>query len=191
LLGHASLLTLTAYPGRTSPVLRGKWVLDNILGMPPSEPPPDIPALQENRGGSDVLSIRERMEQHRADPACAVCHRIMDPLGFALENFDAIGRWRVTDEAGVAVDASGVLADGTTVNGPATFREALLQYEDSFMRTVTEKLLTYALGRSIEYYDQPAIRQIVAAAASDEYRWSSIILELVQSMPFQMRRAES
>lgn len=191
LLGHASLLTLTAYPGRTSPVLRGKWVLDNILGMPPSEPPPDIPALQENRGGSEVLSIRERMEQHQADPACAVCHRIMDPLGFALENFDAIGRWRVTDEAGVAVDASGVLADGTVVNGPATFREALLQYEDSFMRTVTEKLLTYALGRSIEYYDQPAIRQIVAAAASDEYRWSSIILELVQSMPFQMRRAES
>jgi len=109
----------------------------------------------------------------------------------ALENYDAIGRWRVTDEAGVAVDASGVLADGTAVNGPATFREALLQYEDSFMRTVTEKLLTYALGRSIEYYDQPAIRQIVAAAASDEYRWSSIILEIVRSMPFQMRRAES
>ena len=158
---------------------------------PPSEPPPDIPALQENRGGHEVLSVRERLEQHRADPACAVCHRIMDPLGFALENYDAIGRWRVTDEAGVAGDASGGRADGTAVNGPATFREALLQYEDSFMRTVTEKLLTYALGRSIEYYDQPAIRQIVAAAASDEYRWSSIILEIVQSMPFQMRRAES
>ena len=191
LFGHASLLMLTAYPTRTSPVLRGKWVLDNILGMPPSEPPPDVPDLQENRGGAEVLSIRERMEEHRANPACAVCHRIMDPLGFALENFDAIGRWRVTDEAGVVVDASGVLADGTAVNGPATFRAALLEYEDSFVRTLTEKLLTYALGRGIEYYDQPSVRQIVAAAARDDYRWSSIILQVVQSMPFQMRRAES
>ncbi|MEE8117144.1 MAG: DUF1592 domain-containing protein, partial [Gemmatimonadales bacterium] len=191
LFGHASLLMLTAYPGRTSPVLRGKWVLDNILGMPPSEPPPDIPALQENRGGAEVRSIRERMEQHRANPACAVCHRTMDPLGFALENYDAIGRWRVTDEAGVVVDASGVLEDGTAVNGPATFRAALLEYEDSYVRTLTEKLLTYALGRGIEYYDQPSVRQIVAAAADDDYRWSSIILEIVQSMPFQIRRSES
>ena len=191
LFGHASLLMLTAYPGRTSPVLRGKWVLDNILGMPPSDPPPNVPDLQENRGGAEVLSIRERMEQHRANPACAVCHKVMDPLGLALENFDAIGRWRVTDEAGVVVDASGVLADGTAVTGPASFRAALLEYEDSFMRTVTEKLLTYALGRGIEYYDQPSVRQIVAAAARDDYRWSSIILEIVQSIPFQMRRAES
>ena len=191
LLGHASLLALTAYPGRTSPVLRGKWVLDNLLGMPPSEPPPDIPSLQENRGVGEVLSIRERMEEHRANPACAVCHRTMDPLGFALENFDAIGRWRGVDEAGLVVDASGVLADGTAVSGPATFRAALLEYEHSFMRTVTEKLLTYALGRDIEYYDQPAVRQIVADAARDDYRWSSIILQVVRSMPFQMRRAES
>ena len=191
LFGHASLLMLTAYPTRTSPVLRGKWVLDNILGMPPSEPPPEVPDLQENRGGAEVLSIRERMEEHRANPACAVCHRVMDPLGFALENFDAIGRWRVTDEAGVVVDASGVLGDGTAVNGPATFRAALLEYEDSFVRTLTEKLLTYALGRGIEYYDQPSVRQIVAAAARDDHRWSSIILQVVQSMPFQMRRAES
>ena len=191
LFGHASLLMLTAYPTRTSPVLRGKWVLDNILGMPPSEPPPDVPDLQENRGGAEVLSIRERMEEHRANPACAVCHRVMDPLGFALENFDAVGRWRVTDEAGVVVDASGVLGDGTAVNGPATFRAALLEYEDSYVRTLTEKLLTYALGRGIEYYDQPSVRQIVAAAARDDYRWSSIILQVVKSMPFQMRRAES
>ena len=191
LFGHASLLMLTAYPTRTSPVLRGKWVLDNILGMPPSEPPPDVPDLQENRGGAEVLTIRERMEEHRTNPACAVCHKVMDPLGFALENFDAIGRWRVTDEAGVVVDASGVLGDGTAVNGPATFRAALLKYEDSFVRTLTEKLLTYALGRGIEYYDQPSIRQIVAAAARDDYRWSSIILQVVQSTPFQMRRAES
>ena len=191
LFGHASLLMLTAYPTRTSPVLRGKWVLDNILGMPPSEPPPDVPDLQENRGGAEVLSIRERMEEHRTNPACAVCHKVMDPLGFALENFDAIGRWRVTDEAGVVVDASGVLGDGTAVNGPATFRAALLEYEDSFVRTLTEKLLTYALGRGIEYYDQPSVRQIVAAAARDDHRWSSIILQVVQSMPFQMRRAES
>jgi mono/diheme cytochrome c family protein len=191
LLGHASLLTLTAYPTRTSPVLRGKWLLDNILGMPPSEPPPDIPDLQENRGGVPAMSVRERMEEHRANPACAVCHRTMDPLGFALENFDAIGRWRVTDEAGVVVDAVGVLADGTGVNGPATLRAALIGHEESFVRTLTEKLMTYALGRGIQYYDQPSVRKIVADAARDDYRWSSIILEIVQSMPFQMRRAES
>ena len=191
LLGHASLLTLTAYPTRTSPVLRGKWLLDNILGMPPPPPPPDVPALQENGGGGAVLSIREQMEQHRANPACAACHRMMDPPGFALENFDAIGRWRATSEAGTPIDASGTLVDGSVVEGATSLRDALLRNEVSVMRTVTEKLLTYALGRGIEYYDQPAIRQIVAAAAHDDYRWSSIILELVESMPFQMRRSES
>ena len=191
LLGHASLLTLTAYPTRTSPVLRGKWLLDNILGMPPPPPPPDVPALQENGGGGEVLSIREQMEQHRANPACAACHRMMDPPGFALENFDAIGRWRVTSEAGTPIDASGTLVDGSVVEGATSLRDALLRNEVSVMRTVTEKLLTYALGRGIEHYDQPAIRQIVAAAAHDDYRWSSIILELVESMPFQMRRSES
>ena len=191
LLGHASLLTLTAYPTRTSPVLRGKWLLDNILGMPPPPPPPDVPALQENGGGGAALSIREQMEQHRANPACAACHRMMDPPGFALENFDAIGRWRVTSEAGTPIDASGTLVDGSVVEGAASLRDALLRNEVSVMRTVTEKLLTYALGRGVEYYDQPAIRQIVAAAAHDDYRWSSIILGLVESMPFQMRRSES
>ena len=191
LLGHASLLTLTSYPTRTSPVLRGKWVLDNILGMPPPPPPDDVPALEENHGGRDVLSIRERMEQHRANPACAVCHRIMDPPGFVLENYDAIGRWRATDVAGAPVDTGGTLADGSVVDTPATFREALMAYDVSFIRTVTEKLLSYAIGRSVEYYDQPAIRRIVFEAASNDYRWSSIILGIVNSMPFQMRSAES
>jgi len=191
LLGHASLLTLTSYPTRTSPVLRGKWVLDNILGMPPPPPPDDVPALEENHGGRDVLSIRERMEQHRANPACAVCHRIMDPPGFVLENYDAIGRWRSTDVAGAPVDTGGTLADGSVVDTPATFREALMAHDVSFVRTVTEKLLSYAIGRSVEYYDQPAIRRIVFEAASNDYRWSSIILGIVNSMPFQMRSAES
>ena len=190
LLGHASLLTLTAYPTRTSPVLRGKWLLDNILGMPPSPPPADVPALDENHGAAAPRSVRERMEQHRENPACAVCHRVMDPPGFALEHFDAIGRWRDTDETGAPVDAAGTLADGTPVGGLATLRQALLAQEQSFVRTVTEKLLTYAVGRSIEYYDQPAIRKIAAAAASDDYRWSSIVLGIVESVPFQMRRSE-
>ena len=191
LLGHASLLTLTAYPTRTSPVLRGKWLLDNILGMPPSPPPADVPALDENHGAAEPRSIRERMEQHRANPSCAVCHRVMDPPGFALEHFDATGRWRTADETGAPVDAAGALADGTLVDGPATLRQALLGYEESFVRTVTEKLLTYALGRRIEYYDQPAIRKIAGAAASDGHSWSSIVLGIVRSAPFQMRRSES
>ncbi len=191
LLGHASLLTLTAYPTRTSPVLRGKWLLDNILGMPPPPPPPDVPALEEDLRGRTVLSIREQLEQHRANPACAACHRMMDPPGFALENFDAIGRWRTTSAAGAPIDASGTLVDGSVVEGAASLRDALLRHEVSVMRTVTEKLLTYALGRGVEYTDQPAIRKIVAAAAQDDYRWSSVILELVESMPFQMRRSES
>ena len=191
LLGHASLLTLTAYPTRTSPVLRGKWLLDNILGMPPPPPPPDVPALEENDGAAVAQTVRERMERHRANPACAVCHRVMDPPGFALEHFDGIGRWRTTDEHGAPVDAAGSLADGTRVDGPAALREAMLAHETSFVHTVTEKLLTYAVGRSMESFDQPAIRRIVSAAAADGYRWSSIIRGIVESVPFQMRRSES
>lgn len=191
LFGHASLLTITAYPTRTSPVLRGKWLLDNILGLPPTEPPADVPALEENYGAAEPRTMRERMEQHRANPACAACHRMMDPPGFALEHFDAIGRWRATDEYGAAVDAVGRLADGTRVDGPAALRRAVLTHETSFVRTVTEKLLTYAVGRSLEAFDQPAVRQIVQAAKKDDYRWSSIILGVVESMPFQMRRSES
>ena len=191
LLGHASLLTLTAYPNRTSPVLRGKWVLDNVLGMPPPEPPADVPALEENHGGRQVLSMRDLMERHRANPACASCHRVMDPPGFVLENYDAIGRWRATDEAGAPVDAAGALADGTPVASPAGFREALLAYDVSIVRTVTAKLLGYAVGRTVEHHDQPVVRRIVAEAAADGYRWSSIVLGIVRSMPFQMRSAES
>ena len=190
LLGHASLLTLTAYPNRTSPVLRGKWVLDNVLGMPPPEPPADVPALEENHGGRAVLSMRDRMEQHRANPACASCHRMMDPPGFVLENYDAIGRWRDVDEAGSPVDTAGALADGTRVDTPVAFREALATYDVSVVRTVTEKLLGYAIGRTAEHYDQPAVRRIVAAAEPDGYRWSSIVLGIVNSVPFQMRSAE-
>ena len=191
LLEHASLLTLTAYPTRTSPVLRGKWLLDNIVGMPPPPPPPDVPDLPENSGADAAQSVRQQMEQHRANPVCAACHRMLDPPGFALENFDAIGRWRTTSAAGTPVDASSTLFDGTVVDGSASLRDALLDREETVLRTITEKLLTYALGRSIEYYDQPAVREIVAAAAHDDYRWSSVILGLVKSMPFQMRRSES
>ncbi|MCY4074708.1 MAG: DUF1592 domain-containing protein [Acidobacteria bacterium] len=190
LLGHASLLTLTAYPNRTSPVLRGKWVLDNVLGMPPPEPPADVPALEENHGARAVLSMRDRMEQHRANPACASCHRMMDPPGFVLENYDAIGRWRDVDEAGSPVDTAGALADGTRVDTPAAFREALTAYDVSVVRTVTEKLLGYAVGRTAEHYDQPAVRGIVDAAEPQGYRWSSIVLGIVNSVPFQMRSAE-
>jgi hypothetical protein len=190
LLGQASLLTLTAYPTRTSPVLRGKWVLDNLLGMPPSAPPDDVPALEDNHGAVEPKSVRERLETHRANPACATCHRMMDPPGFAMEHFDAIGRWRDIDEYGATVDAAGALADGTEIDGPAALRRAVLARQTSFVRTVTEKLLTYATGRRMVAADQPAIRKIVTDAA-DDYRWSSIILGVVESLPFQMRRSES
>ncbi len=191
LLGHASLLTVTAYPTRTSPVLRGKWLLDNVLGMPPTEPPADVPALEENHAGAPPRTMRERMERHRANPACAACHRMMDPPGFALEHFDAIGRWRAADEYGAPVDAAGALADGTAVDGPAALRHAVLAHETSVVRTVTEKLLTYAVGRRMESFDQPAIRRIVRDAEAGGYRWSSIIRGIVESVPFQLRRSES
>ena len=191
LLGHASLLTVTAYPTRTSPVLRGKWLLDNVLGMPPSEPPADVPALEENHGATTPRTMRERMERHRANPACAACHRMMDPPGFALEHFDALGRWRSHDEYGAPVDAAGALADGAAVDGPAGLRHAVLAHETSVVRTVTEKLLTYAVGRRTEAFDQPAVRRIVRDAEAGGYRWSSIIRGIVGSVPFQMRRAES
>ena len=188
LLGQGSLLTVTSYNTRTSPVLRGMWLLENILGTPPPPPPPDVPSLKEDQD-TEALTMRERMEQHRENPACAVCHRVMDPLGFALENFDAIGRWRTTTGAADApVDASGELPDGTRFDGPAELREILLSKREQFVETFTEKLLTYALGRGVEYSDRPAIRKIVREAAPD-YRWSSLILSLVQSTPFQMRRS--
>ncbi len=189
LLGKGSLLTVTSYAHRTSPVVRGKWLLENIFGTPPPPPPADVPALAENDDGDAApSSVRERMEAHRANPACAACHRVMDPLGFALENFDAIGRWRTLSEAGTPIDTAGELADGTPVDGPVSLRTALLKRPDSFVTTVTEKLLTYGLGRGVEYYDATAVRQIVRAAAADDYRWSALIAGIVRSVPFQMRR---
>lgn len=190
LLGKGSLLTVTSYAHRTSPVLRGKWLLENVLGTPPPPPPPDIPALEENdEAGLNARSVRDRLEQHRANPVCASCHNVMDPLGFALENFDAIGRWRSSSEAGTPIDASGILSDGTEVNGPATLREAFVTRGDNFLTTVSEKLLTYAIGRGVESFDGPAIRQIVDDAAQEEYRWSALITGIVQSTPFHMRRS--
>jgi len=189
LLGQGSILTVTSYANRTSPVVRGKWLLENILGAPPPPPPPDVPALEDKQAGGKVLSTRERMEEHRKNAVCASCHAQMDPLGFALEDFDAIGRWRDASEAGTLIDASGALPDGTTFNGPAELRAVLLARREEFVQTVTTKLLTYALGRGVAHYDLPAVRRIVREAAPMDYRWSSIILGVVKSTPFQMRRS--
>ena len=190
LLGKAAVLSVTSYTTRTSPTVRGKWLLENMLAAPVPAPPPNIPALEASVPEGKVLSVREMLESHRANPVCASCHARMDPLGFSLENFDAIGQWRTTD-AGKPIDASGVLLDGTKVNGPAALQHALVAQKEQFVRTVTGKLLTYTLGRGIEYYDEPAIRAIVRNAAADDYRWSSVILGIVKSTPFQMRRAGS
>jgi hypothetical protein len=188
LLGKASVLAVTSYTTRTSPTIRGKWLLENILAAPMPAPPPNVPALEASNKGGKPLSVREMLEMHRANPACASCHARMDPLGFSLENFDAIGQWRTTD-AGKAINASGVLLDGTQVAGPAALRHAFVAQKQQFVKAVTEKLLTYALGRGIEYYDAPAIRGIVRGAAADDYRWSSVVLGMVKSAPFQMRTA--
>ena len=185
LLRHGSVLTVTSYATRTSPVIRGKWVLENVLGMPPPPPPADVPELSE-KTISGELSIRERLAEHRANPACASCHNPMDPLGFALENYDAVGRWRTLD-GGLPIDPSGELMDGTRVAGVADLERALLARPELFAATLTEKLLTFALGRGVEYYDAPAVRAVVKAASESDYRFSSIILGIVASSPFQMR----
>ena len=190
LLSHGSVMTVTSYPNRTSPVLRGKWVLENLLGAPPPEPPPDVPTLEEENEEGEPLTMRQAMVRHREDPACSVCHAPMDPIGFALENFDAIGRWRDTT-AGVPVDASGTLPDGAAFEGPTGLRDLLLARPGDFVGTVTEKLMGYALGRGIEYHDAPTVRKIVREAAGDDYRWSSIVLGIVKSTAFQMRRSDS
>jgi hypothetical protein len=188
LLSHGSILTVTSYSTRTSPVLRGKWVLENIVGTPPPPPPPNVPPLMENIGSGKVLSMRERMAQHRVNPACSGCHQLMDPTGLSMENFDAIGRWRTRTEAGTAVDSSGGLPGGSTFEGVAGLRTALLARPELFVNTVTEKLMTYALGRGLEYYDAPAVRGIVHDAHDHDYRFSSLVLGIVNSSPFQMRR---
>ena len=196
LLGHASILTITSYANRTSPVVRGTWLLENILGTPPSPPPPDVPSLPSARADAP-RSVRARLEQHRANAVCASCHNTIDPLGFALEEYDAIGRWRTTNgggtpfDTGIPIDASGTLLDGTTVNGLAGLRQVMLSRTDQFVATVTEKLLTYALGRTLEHYDMPVVRQISRQSAADDLTWSALVSGIVKSTPFLMRRSES
>ena len=191
LLSHGSVMTVTSYPNRTSPVLRGKWVLENLLGAPPPEPPPDVPTLEERDESGEPLSMRQAMVQHRENPACAVCHAPMDPIGFALENFNAIGQWRDKNEAGTDIDSSGTLPGGASFEGPTGLRDLLLGRPDEFVGTVTEKLMGYALGRGLEYFDAPTVRKIVREAAGNDYRWSAIVLGIVKSPSFKMRRSES
>jgi hypothetical protein len=187
LLGQASILMVTSYSDRTSPVGRGKWILENVLGTPPPPPPPNVPALKEKGINGQLLSMRERMVQHRADPACSGCHTRMDPLGFAMENFDAVGRWRTIAENGGSLDVSGALPDGTKFNGPAELRALLVKNPEQFVTVVAEKLLVYALGRGLDYRDAPAVRKMVRGAASDNYSFESLVLGLVKSTPFMGR----
>jgi hypothetical protein len=190
LLGHASILTVTSYPNRTSPVLRGKFVLENVLGTPPPPPLPKVPALKENEAGHVARTLRERLAEHRGNPICATCHDVMDPIGLGLENFDAIGRWR-TREPGGDVDARGQLADGTPIDGAPALREALTSNPEQFARVFTAKLLTYALGRGLESFDMPTVRRIVREAQGDDYAFSALVKGVANSVPFRMRRAET
>jgi hypothetical protein len=186
LFGKGGILMATSYPNRTAPVLRGAWILEAITGTPPASPPPNVEAFPETQAGEQPKTVRERLEMHRSNPSCNGCHGVMDPLGFALENFDAIGTWRNKDrEAGVAIDSSGQLADGTVVDGPIDLREALLAEPTQFVQTLTEKLMIYALGRSVEYYDMPAVRRIVRDAEREDYRFSAILAGIAQSEPFR------
>ena len=189
LLGHGGLLALTSYPTRTSPVLRGKWLLDTILGAPPPSPPPDVPALPEGEGGGRTTSVRERLERHRQAPACATCHASIDPPGFALEQYDGLGGWRTADEYGNPVDATATLPSGRTVEGMAGLRAWLLERPEQFAGTVTEKLLSYALGRGLAHADRPTVRAVVREAAADDYRWSALVAGIVKSPAFLMRNA--
>jgi len=190
LLGQGSILTLTSYATRTSPVLRGKWVLENLLSAAPPPPPPNIPALKtEGKRAGETLSMRDAMTQHRANPACASCHARMDPIGFAMENFDAVGRWRDSD-GGNAIDASGVFPDGVKFEGMSGLKKVLLDHPGQFVDTVAGKLLMYSVGRNLQYYDAPSVRAIVRDAAKDNYTFSSLILGVVKSTPFQMRESQ-
>jgi len=186
LLGKGAVLMVTAYPNRTSPVLRGSYILENITGTPPSPPPPNVEAFKENKEGEKPKTIREIMETHRANPTCNACHGVMDPLGFSLENFDTIGTYRSMDRfTRTKIDTSGKLVDGTAVNGPSDLRNALLKHPEQFVQTLTEKLMTYALGRGIEYFDMPSVRKIVKDAKRDNYKFSSIVMGIVSAPAFQ------
>jgi hypothetical protein len=191
ILGHGSVLTLTSHANRTSPVLRGKWVMEVLLGTPPPPPPPGVPDLEETEGAKDgrLLTTRERMEMHRANAVCRSCHQFMDPIGLALDNFDVTGQWRIR-ENGMALDTRGELYDGTPVTNPEDLRQALLARPIPLIRTFTENLMAYALGRRIEYYDKPTVRAITAAAAAQDNRVSAFVLGIVQSDAFQMKREE-
>jgi hypothetical protein len=187
-LTQAGVLTVSSYATRTSPVLRGKWILENILNAPPPPPPPDVPNLDVAGVGASV-SLRQQMEKHRENPMCASCHGKMDPLGFGLENYDAIGAWR-TQDGKVVIDPSGKLPDGRTFSGPEGLKEVLMSHPDALAQSVTEKLLTYALGRGLERFDRPVVAEIVKRAAADQYRFSSIVFGIVHSMPFEMQRGD-
>ena len=192
ILGQGSVLVLTSVADRTSPVMRGKWIMEVLLGSPPPPPPPNVPALEATNAtaGGKVLSTRERMEEHRKNPACQSCHKVIDPLGLALDNFDVTGKWRIKDN-GVAIDSAGVMYDGTKIDGPASLRDALLKHQDVFLQTFTENLMTYALGRRVEYYDMPTVRSIVRQGAQADLRFSSFVLGIVNSAAFQRRAAEA
>jgi hypothetical protein len=192
LLGKGAILMLTAYPNRTSPVLRGAWILDRVLGTPPPEPPPNVESLPENRRGQPARTLRERLEQHRDNPTCFACHGVMDPLGLALENFNAVGQFRTHDpETLTPIDSSGLLPDGMPIAGPEDLRRALTARPDRFVQAFTENLLTYALGRGLDYRDMPAVRNIVRGAEADDYRFRSIVLGIVSSDAFRRREAPS
>jgi hypothetical protein len=193
LLGQGSVLSLTwVQNNRTSPVKRGVWVLENILGSPPPEPPATVPPLEDSKGDNKVMTLREQMTMHRKVEPCASCHKLMDPIGFALENFDADASWRTKQggDGGVPLDTSAVLWDGTKVNGPVELRQALMRYSPQFVRMITEKLMTFSLGRGVEYQDMPVIRSIVREADKDNDRFLSILMGIIKSAPFQMRTKE-
>jgi hypothetical protein len=192
LLGQGSILTLTSHADRTSPVLRGKWVMEVFLNSPPPPPPPNVPPFEQTKGVAEgrLTTVRERMEEHRANPVCQACHRMMDPIGLALENFDVTGAWRIKDN-GMPIDAAGTLYDGTPINSAPDLRAALLKRPDAFLRTFTTNLLAYALGRRVEYYDMPTVRRITREASASDRRFSAFIMNVVKSAPFQMSRAET